>query len=56
MKVKAAIFFKISYAVSVADTMALGLAKVKNAALVTTDHHEFDPIDQAKALTFYWIR
>lgn len=51
-----AIYFKITYAISVADAMALGLAKARNAALVTADHHEFDQIDHANELDFYWIR
>ena len=53
---KHAISFKITYAMSVADAIALGLAKTRNAILVTADHHEFDPIDQANALDFHWIR
>lgn len=53
---KEAMYFKISYRVSVADSIALGLAKVKDAALVTADHHEFDSIDHAHDLEFYWIR
>lgn len=47
---KHAISFKIT------DAIALGLAKTRNAILVTADHHEFDPIDQANALDFHWIR
>jgi predicted nucleic acid-binding protein len=53
---KHAMHFKINYQVSVADSIALGLAKSKGATLVTADHHELDPIDQAKELKFYWIR
>lgn len=53
---KQAIHFKITYNVSVADSIALGLAKSKKATLVTADHHEFDPICRAKELKFLWIR
>ena len=54
--VKHAIHFKITYKVSVADSIALGLAKSRNATLVTADHHEFDPIEKANDLKFSWIR
>ena len=51
-----AIYFKTKYKISVADSMALALAKIKGAIIVTSDHHEFDCIDEAKELTFYWFR
>lgn len=51
-----AIYFKITYAISVADAIALGLSKARNATIVTADHHEFDQIDQANELDFHWIR
>jgi predicted nucleic acid-binding protein len=50
-----AIYFKTKYKISVADSIALALAKVKGAIIVTSDHHEFDCIDEAKELTFYWF-
>ncbi len=53
---KEAIHFKVNYKVSVADSIALGLAKVNNAVMVTADHHEFDVIAQAGELEFHWIR
>ena len=53
---KIAAEFKVTYKVSVADTVALALTDLKNAALVTSDHHEFDEIEQANRLKFYWIR
>jgi len=48
--------FKVNFNVSVADSIALGLAKLKGASLVTTDHHEFDPIEKAGKMRFYWLR
>lgn len=53
---KEAVGFKIGYKLSVADSFALGLAKVNNVMLVTADHHEFDIVEKAKALEFYWLR
>ena len=48
--------FKKTYKVSLADSIALGLAKLHQARLVTCDHHEFDPIDAAEDVRFLWIR
>lgn len=54
--IKKAIHFKVNYKISVADSIALGLAMVNNAVMVTADHHEFDVIAQAGELDFHWIR
>jgi len=48
--------FKRNYRVSLADSVALGLAQQLNAYLVTSDHHEFDPIDRDGKARFWWIR
>jgi PIN domain nuclease of toxin-antitoxin system len=48
--------FKTIYRVSLADAIALGEAKVKRTPLVTCDHHEFDRLQDAKELSFLWIR
>ena len=48
--------FKRSYRVSLADSMALGLAQQLDACLVSSDHHEFDSIDRDNKLKFRWIR
>jgi predicted nucleic acid-binding protein len=48
--------FKVSYRVSLADSIALGLAQQLGAYLVTCDHHEFDPIDRDGQARFWWIR
>jgi uncharacterized protein len=47
---------KAIYKVSLADSVALAQAKVKEIPLVTCDHHEFDRIQEAKELDFVWIR
>ena len=49
-------FFKVNEKVSLADSFALGLAKLRNGKLVSTDHHEFDLIDQKRLVEFYWLR
>lgn len=42
--------------VSLADCFALALAIREKATLVTSDHHEFDPIAQAGLCPFRFIR
>jgi predicted nucleic acid-binding protein len=53
---KVAARFKTSYKVSVADSFALATALLEDAALVTSDHHEFDVIEKAEEVSFHWIR
>jgi len=48
--------FKVTYRMSLADSLALALAGRLNARLVTTDHHEFDVVEAAGAASFYWLR
>jgi hypothetical protein len=47
---------RLHYRVSLADSVALGLAQQHNAHLVSSDHHEFDPIDEDGKARFQWIR
>ena len=49
-------YFKVNEKVSLADSIMLGLAKIKDAAAVSSDHHEFDPIAIKKLVNFFWIR
>ncbi|MDR3365045.1 MAG: type II toxin-antitoxin system VapC family toxin [Clostridiales Family XIII bacterium] len=48
--------YKVSYRISFADSFALATAFLHDAVVVTSDHHEFDIIEQAGKLQFYWIR
>lgn len=48
--------FKITYRVSLADSIALGLAQILSARLVSTDHRELDQIDRDGKMQFYWLR
>jgi predicted nucleic acid-binding protein len=48
--------FKARFRISLADSVALALAVVCDAPLVTCDHHEFDPIETAGEVRFLWIR
>lgn len=47
---------KATYKISLADSIALAEAKTRDVQLVTSDHHEFDPIDVQQDVKFYWIR
>jgi len=48
--------YKTSYQISFADAFVLALAEKKKAIVVSTDHHEFDVIESAGELSFYWLR
>lgn len=47
---------KGSYKISLADSIALAEANIRNAELITTDYHEFDPLDKKGEGRFHWIR
>ena len=47
---------KASYRISLADSIALAEASVSGCALMTSDHHEFDAIEQAEDIRIFWIR
>lgn len=49
-------YFKVNEKVSLADSIALGLAKMKNAFVISSDHHEFDVIERKNLMKFCWIR
>lgn len=53
---KIAAKFKINYRISLADSFVLALAKTENGQVVTSDHHEFEAIDNNDILDFIWIR
>lgn len=42
--------------ISLADAIALATADSLGAPLATSDHHEFDPLEQKSAARFIWIR
>jgi len=48
--------FKASFRISLADAIALALAETLGAAVVTSDHHEFDPLESNGTARFIWIR
>jgi predicted nucleic acid-binding protein len=47
---------KVEERVSFADAFALALAERCGIPLISTDHHEFDPIEQKGHFRFLWLR
>ena len=47
---------KATYKVSIADSIALGIASISKMSIVTADHHEMDLIDKKEPIEFLWIR
>jgi uncharacterized protein len=47
---------KAGHRISLADAFALALAKTLGAPVVTSDHHEFDTLEQQGITAFIWIR
>ncbi len=49
-------FFKLQYKTSFADLFVLATAKLQDAIIITSDHHEFDAVEKSGNLKFEWIR
>ena len=47
---------KTLYKMSLADSIALGETSVLGATILTSDHHEFDIVEQNEKIKFAWIR
>ncbi|MBA1336573.1 MAG: PilT protein domain protein [Firmicutes bacterium] len=47
---------KSKYKMSLADSIALGETVIRNATLLSSDHHEFDVVEQQEGIKFDWIR
>lgn len=54
--IKVAGRIKADFKMSVADSFLLAQAHLLNAEVVTSDHHEFNVVDQAGLVKFYWYR
>lgn len=48
--------WKATQRISYADAFALATAEEHGVSLVTADHREFDSIERAGRLKFYWLR
>lgn len=51
-----AALFKVKHRMSLADSIALGLARQLGAKVVSSDHHEFDMVAASGDAEFAWIR
>jgi predicted nucleic acid-binding protein len=48
--------YKTSERISFADSFVLALATLEKATVISTDHHEFDALDDKALLPFFWLR
>jgi uncharacterized protein len=49
-------YFKSAYKISLGDSFVLATAKLHNAKIISSDHHEFDVIEKQENVNFLWIR
>ena len=54
--IKNAGYYKSKYKISLGDAFVLATAKEQNAKIATSDHHEFDIIEQSENINILWIR
>jgi PIN domain nuclease of toxin-antitoxin system len=47
---------KAKYKISLADSVALAESIILNGLLVTSDHHEFEPIEKLENIKINWFR
>ena len=53
---KRAGLLKSKYKISLADSIALAESIIRSGTLVTSDHHEFEPIEQYENIKIKWYR
>ena len=49
-------YFKTHYKISFVDSFVLAAAKINDARVLTSDHHEFDEVEKRRDVMFEWIR
>jgi len=54
--IKNAGYFKSKYKISLGDSFVLATAKLYNAKIISSDHHEFDIIEKSENISFLWIK
>jgi PIN domain nuclease of toxin-antitoxin system len=47
---------KTKYRMSLADSIAIGEAVIRNASILSSNHHEFDIVERQEGIKFDWIR
>ena len=53
---KKAGYLKTKYKISLADSIALAENIARNGTIITSDHHEFEPIEQCENIKIKWFR
>ncbi|GHV76103.1 hypothetical protein AGMMS49942_09240 [Spirochaetia bacterium] len=48
--------YKTTYDISLADAVCLASAATLGVTVITSDHTEFDPVEEAEHFPFLWIR
>jgi len=54
--IKNAGYFKSKYKISLGDSFVLATARLYNAKIISSDHHELDLIEKLENIDFLWIR
>lgn len=49
-------YYKVNHRMSYADSFVLATAHLNYATVISTDHHEFDDVEQNSDLEFFWLR
>ena len=49
-------YYKTNFKMSYADSYVLAIGDIQNANIITTDHHEFDAVEEKTNLKFCWLR
>jgi predicted nucleic acid-binding protein len=47
---------KVYYKISIADSIAIAETIVNNGTLVTSDHHEIEPVEKKEKIKVFWFR
>jgi predicted nucleic acid-binding protein len=47
---------KVDYKISIADSIAIAEAIINKGTLVTSDHHEIEPVEKKEKMKVFWFR
>ena len=47
---------KVSYKLSIADSIAIAETIINKGSLVTSDHHEIEPVEKNEKISITWFR
>jgi predicted nucleic acid-binding protein len=49
-------YLKAKYKISLADSIALAESIMSDGTLISSDHHEFEPVEQVERIKIKWFR